>query len=97
MYIWTYSGNPRGRMLCPRSSPQSVCGGDFCLHPHPHGDKIFVFGAPNGAIPTEIRSTGYKLTTLITGFTLDVLNHAKTMFIVEWFRMVLIQNIFAVE
>ncbi|PNY05792.1 hypothetical protein L195_g006712 [Trifolium pratense] len=39
--------------------------GDFCLHPHPHGVKIFVFGTPNGAIPAGIRSTGCKLTTLV--------------------------------
>jgi hypothetical protein len=38
--------------------------GRFCLHPRPHGGKIPIFGAPNGAISTEIPTNGCKLTSL---------------------------------
>ncbi|GAU10633.1 hypothetical protein TSUD_421110, partial [Trifolium subterraneum] len=45
---------------CPELPP-----GKFCLHPRPHGEKISVFGSPNGAIHAGIYSNRCKLTSLI--------------------------------
>ncbi|MCI92351.1 hypothetical protein A2U01_0113647, partial [Trifolium medium] len=44
-----------------------ACGGVFASIPVPTGKKIHVFGTPNGAIPTGIRSDGCKLATLLRG------------------------------